>query len=199
MFDKDNDGFVDSSELGTMLRAAGRLPTNVEIEDFRKSLPTASAVALADFLSVLSKMPVIDSSVLKASLLDAFQVFDKANSKQISTSELKHVMTNLGEKLTDEEVDEMIREADVDGDGQVWLAAGPPARHCTVPPLSPAGCRGFASIVPGTPHAAPPCLPARFLESVWLGLNAQTCRCASNVPKPVSLDLRRSTMRSLSR
>lgn len=30
-------------------------------------------------------------------------------------------MTNLGEKLTDEEVDEMIREADVDGDGQVTL------------------------------------------------------------------------------
>jgi len=27
--------------------------------------------------------------------------------------------TNLGEKLTDEEVDEMIREADIDGDGQV--------------------------------------------------------------------------------
>jgi hypothetical protein len=32
--------------------------------------------------------------------------------------QLRHVMTNLGEKLTDEEVDEMIREADVDGDGQ---------------------------------------------------------------------------------
>ena len=28
-------------------------------------------------------------------------------------------MTNLGEKLSDEEVDEMIREADIDGDGQV--------------------------------------------------------------------------------
>ena len=35
------------------------------------------------------------------------------------TSFFRHVMTNLGEKLTDEEVDEMIREADIDGDGQV--------------------------------------------------------------------------------
>lgn len=33
--------------------------------------------------------------------------------------QLRHVMTSLGEKLTDEEVDEMIREADIDGDGQV--------------------------------------------------------------------------------
>lgn len=28
-------------------------------------------------------------------------------------------MTNLGEKLTEEEVNEMIKEADVDGDGLV--------------------------------------------------------------------------------
>lgn len=34
------------------------------------------------------------------------------------------MMTNLGEKLTDEEVDEMIREADIDGDGQVNYEGG---------------------------------------------------------------------------
>ena len=52
-------------------------------------------------------------------LREAFKVFDKDGNGFISAAELRHVMTNLGEKLTDEEVDEMIREADVDGDGQV--------------------------------------------------------------------------------
>lgn len=33
--------------------------------------------------------------------------------------QLSHVMINLGEKLTDEEVEQMIKEADLDGDGQV--------------------------------------------------------------------------------
>jgi len=50
-------------------------------------------------------------------IIEAFRVFDKDGNGTISAAELRHVMTNLGEKLTEEEVDEMIREADVNGDG----------------------------------------------------------------------------------
>lgn len=46
-------------------------------------------------------------------------MFDKNNDGVISSTELRRVMTNLGEKLTDEEVDDMIKEADIDGDGMV--------------------------------------------------------------------------------
>lgn len=46
-------------------------------------------------------------------------MFDKDGNGHISATELRHVMTSLGEKMTEEEVDEMIREADVDGDGQI--------------------------------------------------------------------------------
>ncbi|KAM0012120.1 putative EF-hand domain-containing protein [Helianthus debilis subsp. tardiflorus] len=49
----------------------------------------------------------------------SFRVFDKDQNGFISASELCHVMKNLGEKLTDEEVDETIHEADVDGDGRI--------------------------------------------------------------------------------
>ena len=54
-----------------------------------------------------------------SALIWCAEVFDRDGNGFISAAELRHVMTNLGEKLTDEEVDEMIREADVDGDGQI--------------------------------------------------------------------------------
>ena len=45
-------------------------------------------------------------------------LISQSNPSQ-SNPKLQHVMTNLGKKLTNKEVDEMIREVDIDGDGQV--------------------------------------------------------------------------------
>ncbi|CAJ1459603.1 unnamed protein product [Effrenium voratum] len=69
---------------------------------------------------------------------EAFSVFDRDKSGRVTPSELKHVMNSLGEKVgsgwlcrsrecrsdcnvkvTNEEVEEMIKEADIDGDGEL--------------------------------------------------------------------------------
>ena len=74
-------------------------------------------IKFPEFLSPMArKMKDTDT---EEELIEAFKVFDRDGNGFISAAELRHVMTNLGEKLTDEEVDEMIREADVDGDGQI--------------------------------------------------------------------------------
>ena len=52
-------------------------------------------------------------------LIEAFKVFDSDGNGYIEPSELRHVMTNLGEKLSDEEFDELWREADIDQDGRI--------------------------------------------------------------------------------
>ena len=49
----------------------------------------------------------------------AHTVFDKDGNGSISGAELRQVMTNLGERLTDDDVKDMIREADIDGDGEI--------------------------------------------------------------------------------
>ena len=81
------------------------------------SIAGNGTIDFPEFLTMMArKMKDTDS---EEEIREAFRVFDKDGNGFISAAELRHVMTNLGEKLTDEEVDEMIREADIDGDGQV--------------------------------------------------------------------------------
>ena len=73
-----------------------------------------------DFLGVLSLMArKMKDADIEEELTEAFKVFDRDGNGFISDAELRHVTTILGEKLTDEEVDEIIREADVEGDDQI--------------------------------------------------------------------------------
>lgn len=52
-------------------------------------------------------------------LQQAFAVFDKDGDGHITKEELRSVMTTLGEELTDAEVNSMMAEADLDGDGRI--------------------------------------------------------------------------------
>lgn len=119
LFDRDGDGKVDCHELGTVLRASGRLPSEIEISELQNSLPSKTFFSFADLLSILSKLPPIDPVTLRSALLDAFRVFDQQGSGEIGAQELSHIMTSLGEKLTEEEALEMIKLADPNGTGIV--------------------------------------------------------------------------------
>lgn len=94
VFDKDGNGFISAAEVSSQIVCDG----------------LACAYNGCVFLQGGSQ-----SSLAYVTYLWCQTKTTSSNSRL----QLRHVMTNLGEKLTDEEVDEMIREADVDGDGQV--------------------------------------------------------------------------------
>ena len=50
---------------------------------------------------------------------EAFRVFDKNNDGFISTIDLRNILTTLGENFTDEQIEQMLKEADSDNDGKV--------------------------------------------------------------------------------
>lgn len=52
-------------------------------------------------------------------IIESFKTFDLDKNNYIGVAELRHVLINIGLNPSDEEIDEMIRMVDTDGDGQV--------------------------------------------------------------------------------
>ncbi|KAL5712486.1 translation elongation factor EF1B gamma [Ranunculus cassubicifolius] len=119
LFDKDGDGCITIDELATVIRSLDQNPTEEELLDMITEVDVDGngTIEFGEFLNLMAKK--MKETDAEEELREAFKVFDKDQNGYISATELRHVMINLGEKLTDEEVAQMIKEADLDGDGQV--------------------------------------------------------------------------------
>ena len=115
LYDRDGDGYVTTNELSLVLKKINSdfNPNQIEsIIDDADSSGTGK-ISLDDFLQIMTgKMRESDA---EEEIINSFKVFDTEGNGLIRSSELRNIMTTLGDKLTDEEVDEMIREADKDG------------------------------------------------------------------------------------
>lgn len=70
-----------------------------------------------EFLEMIVKE--MNKTDTEEEMREAFKIFDRSGNGFITAKELKHGMVFMGERLSDEEVEEMMREADSDGDGRI--------------------------------------------------------------------------------
>ncbi|OWM71616.1 calmodulin-like protein 11 [Punica granatum] len=119
LFDKDGDGCISLEELATVISSLDQCPSEKELREIISEVDADGngTIEFAEFLNLMANN--IKETEAEEELKEAFKVFDKDQNGYISACELRNVMISLGEKLTDEEVEQMIREADLDGDGQV--------------------------------------------------------------------------------
>jgi calcium-binding protein CML len=58
-------------------------------------------------------------STVEEELKESFKYFDKDGNGYITPNELRSVMLNIGEKLTDIELEQMMKDVDCDKDGRI--------------------------------------------------------------------------------
>ena len=101
------------------MRALGQNPTEVELKLIMEEIEADGdkPITFQYFLSLYAKN--MQDKDAERQLINAFNVFDKNQNGRISVEEFRSIVNNLGEKLTSMEINEIIREADQDGDGDI--------------------------------------------------------------------------------
>jgi centrin-1 len=119
LFDTDGSGTIDAKELKVAMRALGFEPKKEEIRKMIADVDKdgSGVIDFPEFLDMMtSKMAERDP---REEMIKAFRLFDDDETGKISFKNLKRVAKELGENMTDEEIQEMIDEADRDGDGEI--------------------------------------------------------------------------------
>ena len=119
LYDKDKDGTIDARELGDIMRSLGSYPSYEEVNEMLKEVDTdiSGKIEFEELLDLFIKK--INEPDTEEDYIEAFKTFDRDNSGLISAKNLVHVMASLGERITEDEAEEMIKEADADGDGTI--------------------------------------------------------------------------------
>ncbi|CAG8528744.1 23854_t:CDS:2 [Cetraspora pellucida] len=99
LFDNKGNDTIPPEALGDLLRALGQNPSQADVVALTKGVGNNTATY--------------------EEFVEGFQVLDKDRSGYISAGELRYVLTSLGEKLSEGEVDELMKTVEVDKNGNI--------------------------------------------------------------------------------
>ncbi|OQV19215.1 putative Calmodulin [Hypsibius exemplaris] len=117
--DKDGNGSISVADLGSFMRSLGVSLTDYNLQDMINDVDIDGngSIEFPEFLRMMvRKMKLTDED---EELRIAFQFLDRDKDGFLNAKELLIISAALGEKLTEMEASELIRESDVDGDGMI--------------------------------------------------------------------------------
>ena len=117
MFDINKKGSFGVTELSQVMKSYGMNYNEQEVLEMILVIDTNGngKVSFEEFLDVFLRT-MKDTNEAEEELREAFKVFDKEGNGFLLISDLRKALTELGDKLTEEEVDEMLRELELEND-----------------------------------------------------------------------------------
>jgi calmodulin len=119
-FDRDGDGTLATKYVGTIMRSLGQSPTEEELHYIicKVDADRSGFMDFSEFVAMMANH-MKEETDTKEDICKAFKVFDDKGTGTIPIEELRFVLTNMGDALSEDEVDELIKQADQNKDGKV--------------------------------------------------------------------------------
>ena len=112
--DKNKDGLLSIKELEYALGVLGCKLNQKEYNQFEKESKTFS---LERFLEIC--LEKVDFSKMQDSMVDAFKLFQSDKPGFIKKKDLIFILKSYNEKITDKDINDIIKEANPDKDGYI--------------------------------------------------------------------------------
>merc|ERR1711959_42918 len=119
LFDTDGSGTIDAKELKVAMRALGFEPKKEEIAKMIADVDESGdgEIDYDEFAVMMSAK--MEEKGGKAVIMKAFRAFDEDEVGHISLKDIKRVAHELGENMTDVELEELVAEIGRDTNGQI--------------------------------------------------------------------------------
>ena len=112
LFDTNHSGNIDSREFKAAMRALGFPIKKVDVIKYFKEIPKdiSDSLTFEEFVRIVG--PIMPKRDSKEEIYKVFGLFDEDKTGKISFKNLRKIALEVGETLTDDEIKEMIKEAD---------------------------------------------------------------------------------------
>ena len=117
--DNNKDGNVTLDELANILKAINISSSDEEIKEIIMELKLEGndEINFENFVSIVNRRDKdVDN---EEEVIKAFKFFDKEGNGLININELKNIMLSVGKNISEEELNDMLKEADIDMDGYI--------------------------------------------------------------------------------
>jgi len=108
LYDQRGDGRIPVSQIGDVMRALGQNPTESEVKKLVVEHRADDRVTFEQFLPIMQAICSRRSTDTSDDFIEGLRHFDKDGNGFISSAELRHLLTTLGEKLSDEEAEQLL-------------------------------------------------------------------------------------------